>query len=191
MKGAGAWSERPPANEHLRRHPSLVDDLLAEEAVDHVIYRPEADDRVHVRSRRGAATIALEGGKVRYELHGADPFGYGPLPELMDRAEVLERTLDSDYPDAPLQVAQVFDSPRAGDFLISASPGYDLRWREGRVDMQSCHGTLHREHMMVPFAISHPIGPRPPRSVDAFPTILQLLGREVPSGIDGCSRLPT
>jgi hypothetical protein len=189
LKGPSTWSTRPPANEHLERHPSLVDDLLAEEAIDHVIYRPDADEKVHVRSRRGAASIVLEGETVRYEVHGSDPFGYKGLPQVMTRAEVLERTVDTEYPDAPLQVAQVFDSPRAGDFLISASPGYDLRWREGRIDMQSCHGTLHREHMLVPFAINHPTTDRTPRSVDAFPTILNLLGlsHQVPSGIDGTS----
>ena len=129
------------------------------------------------------------GDQVHYEVHGSDPFGYGPLPKVMTRAEVLEKTVTTDYPDAPLQVAQVFDSPRAGDFLISASPGYDLRWREGRIDMQSCHGTLYREHMMVPFAINHPMIDRTPRSVDAFPTILNLLGlgHRVPDCIDGTS----
>jgi predicted AlkP superfamily pyrophosphatase or phosphodiesterase len=189
LKGPARWSDRPPASEHLERHPSLVDDLLAEDAVDHVIFRPDANEVVEVRSRRGAASIVLEGDRVRYAVHGADPFGYAPLPEVMTRAEVLTHTIDTEYPDAPLQVAQVFHSPRAGDFLISASPGYDLRWREGRVDMQSCHGTLHREHMLVPFALNHPMVDRPPRSVDAFPTILELLGlgHRVPDGIDGTS----
>jgi arylsulfatase A-like enzyme len=57
--------------------------------------------------------------------------------------------------------------------------------------MQSCHGSLHREHMAVPFVTNHPVADltRVPRSVDAFPTILELLGRDVPAGIDGRSLL--
>jgi hypothetical protein len=102
---------------------------------------------------------------------------------------VLRHTAHTTYPDAPLQVAQVFDSPRAGDFIVSATHGWDLREREGRVDMRSCHGSLHREHMAVPFVTNHPVADasRTPRSVDAFPTILELLGRPVPAGVDGRS----
>jgi hypothetical protein len=185
LKGPGKWAARPPVEEHLGRHPTLISDLLANDAVDHVIYRSAAGD-TEVRSRRGAASIRLDDGHVEYRVHDADPFGYGPLPARMSRAEVLARTIDSDYPDAPLQVAQVFDSPRAGDLLISAAPGFDLRaGARERVEHRSCHGSLHREHMTVPFAINHPMVDRPPRSVDAFPTILSLLGREIPSGIDG------
>jgi hypothetical protein len=185
LKGPGRWSDCPPAEDHLERHPDLVDDLLENEAIDHVIYRPHVSGEVRVRSRRGEASISLSRDRVTYRVHGSDPFGYVGLPENMTREEALRRTVGTDYPDAPVQVAQVFDSPRAGDFVISATRGYDLRPREGRISHRSCHGSLHREHMTVPFAVNHPIAERPVRSVDAFPTILELLGRHVPSGIDG------
>jgi len=189
LKGASHWSARPPAEEHLQHDPTLLDDLLAEDAIDHVIYRPHASGAVRVRSRRGDASVSLAGDRVTYRVHGADPFGYGPLPVEMTRAEALARTVDTDYPDALVQTAQVFDSPRAGDFLISATRGWDLRPREGRVTHKSCHGSLHREHMLVPFAVNHPIADRTPRSVDAFPTILELLGRSAPVGVDGVTLL--
>jgi hypothetical protein len=188
LKGPRPWTARPTAEEHLERHPRLVEELLANDAVDHVIYR--GYDGVRVRSRRGAATIVLEEGHVHYRVDGADPFGYAPLPALMSRGDVLLRTADSDYPDAPLQVAQLFDSPRAGDFVVSAMPGYDLRaGQKERREYRSCHGSLHREHMRVPFTVNVKTVARPPRSVDAFPTILELLGRETPAGIDGRSLL--
>jgi hypothetical protein len=184
LKGPDKWTDRPSADEHLERHPRLVDDLLANDAVDHVIFRDA--DGVRVRSRRGAATVQLDDGHVRYRVDKGDPFGYGALPERMSRAEVLTRTADSDYPDAPLQVAQLFDSPRAGDFVVSAAPGFDLRaGKKERREYRSCHGSLHREHMRVPFAVNAPVVDRPPRSVDAFPTILELLGKQAPAGIDG------
>jgi hypothetical protein len=185
LKGPDKWTSRPPADVHLEAHPTLVNDLLAEDAVDQIIYR-DADGRVQVRSRRGAASITLGREKVLYDVQGADPFGYGPLPREMTRAEALACTVDTDYPDAPVQVAQVFESPRAGDFLVSATRGWDLRTHE-RVDHRSCHGTLHREHMKVPFAISHKTADRPTRSVDVFPTILELFGRPVPPNLDGVS----
>jgi hypothetical protein len=185
LKGPEKWTSRPPADVHLESHPTLVDDLLAEEAVDQIIYR-DADGRVQVRSRRGAAAITLGREKVLYDVRGNDPFGYPSLPREMTRQEALARTLDTDYPDAPVQVAQVFDSPRAGDFLVSATRGWDLRTHE-RVDHRSCHGTLHREHMKVPFAISHKTADRPTRSVDVFPTILNLFKKPVPPDLDGVS----
>lgn len=189
LKGPDDWDARPGAEVHLEKHPTLVDDLLANDAVDHVVYRT-AGDEVQVRSRRGAAAIRLDDGHVDYRVLGADPFGYSALPARMSRAEVLERTADSEYPDAPLQVAQLFDSPRAGDFVVSASPGYDLRaGAKERREYRSCHGSLHREHMRVPFAISVPTVSRPARSVDAFPTILELMGRQPPADIDGRSLL--
>ncbi len=183
LKGPEKWTSRPSADAHLERHPTLVEDLLAEDAVDQIIYKDGAG-KVQVRSRRGAAAITLDREHVTYEVDGTDPFGYGPLPKKMTRHESLERTLASDYPDAPVQVAQVFESPRAGDFLISATRGWDLRTHE-RVNHRSCHGTLHREHMTVPFAINHKTADRATRSVDVFPTILNLLGRPTPPDLDG------
>ncbi len=191
IKGPDTWSSRPTGGELLAEDPTFVDELLAEDGVDHVAFRPDGTGSVEVRARRGRASIRLEGDLVHYTVLGTDPFGYGPLPAIMTRTELLKLTADSTYPDAPLQIAQIFDSPRAGDFILSASYGWDLRQWEGRIDMQSCHGSLHREHMAVPFVTNHPVADltRVPRSVDAFPTILELLGREVPAGIDGRSLL--
>ncbi len=194
LKGPDKWTARPPVQEHLERDPTLVDDLLEQPAVDVVVYRPNssgaATGTVVVRSRRGQAEVRLDGDRVHYRVVGTDPFGYGPLPTDMSRSELLAATFETDYPDAPLQVAQVFDSPRAGDFLVSATRGYDLRTHE-RVNHRSCHGTLHREHMIVPFAMNHKAIERPTRSVDAFPTILELLGRPVAAGLDGRTLVPS
>jgi hypothetical protein len=185
IKGPDKWSARPTASALIGHHPQLLDDLLAQQAVDHVIYRPENGAEVRVVSRRGEASIYMAGDRVRYVVHKSDPFGYGPLPAEMSRTEALELTFDSNYPDALVQVAQVFDSPRCGDFLVSAAPGYDLRSRGEGKKHCSCHGTLHREHMIVPFLANHPIAQRKMRTVDAFPTMLELMGRPVPAPIDG------
>jgi arylsulfatase A-like enzyme len=85
-----------------------------------------------------------------------------------------------------VQVAQLFGSPRAGDLIVSATKGWDLD-RPSHKAHRSGHGSLHRDHMRVPFALSHPFATDAVRTVDAFPTILQLLGEELPSPIDGRS----
>jgi arylsulfatase A-like enzyme len=103
----------------------------------------------------------------------------------MSADDVLRLTEHTAYPDGPVQLAQIFGSARAGDLVISAAPGWDLQVQ--RRAYRSSHGSLHREHMRVPMAMSHPMAARPVRSVDAFPTILELLGERTPVGIDGRS----
>jgi hypothetical protein len=183
LRGRG-WDANEPSEERLARVPGVIDDLLAEPAVDLCAWRG-ADGAVEVRSRRGAARVTLGGGEVRYQVAGADPFGYRPLPEKLGDGELHRLTESSDYPDGPVQLAQLFGSSRAGDLVISAAPGCDLRLE--RRAHRSGHGSLHKDHMRVPFALSHPFAARPVRSVDACPTILALLGEEIPAGIDGRS----
>src|SRR5256886_10103632 len=103
---------------------------------------------------------------------------------------VLVHSANRDCPGEPLRVALVFESSGVGDFVVSATPGFDLRaGNKEKREYRSCHGSLHREHMRVPFALNVPVADRHARSVDAFPTILDLLGKETPAGIDGRSLL--
>jgi len=183
LRGAG-WDADEPSEARLARVPGVIDDLLAEAAVDIVAWR--GAHGIEVRSRRGGATISLDGDAVAYAVHAADPFGYPSLPARMTTTEVLERTQATDYPDGPVQLAQIFGSARAGDLVISAAPGWDLMATEKRA-FRSGHGSLHKDHMRVPFALSHRFEDRPVRSVDAFPTILELLGEAPREGIDGRS----
>lgn len=183
LRGAG-WGSDESSESRLDRVKDVVDDLLGEPGVD-VVAWPGAIG-VEVRSRRGKATVIREGNDVRWTVHGSDPFGYPELPERMSSEDVLRLTQGTDYPDGPMQVAQIFGSARAGDLVVSAEPGWDLTARQ-RHAHRSGHGSLHKDHMRVPFALSHPFDPRPVRTVDAFPTILQLLGEELPAGIDGRS----
>jgi arylsulfatase A-like enzyme len=183
LRGAG-WGVIETGEERLARLPGVIDDLLAEEAVDITAWTG-AGGVVHVRSRRGAARVIL-GDDVSYQVDGADPFGYGPLPARMSREDALRLTRETEYPDGLVQIAQIFGAPRAGDVVVTARRGWDLRLKEHR-EHRSGHGSLHREHMHVPFALNHPFAQGAVRSVDAFPTILKLLGEEIPTGIDGRS----
>ncbi len=182
FKGAG-WRSGERGAERLAGHPGLIDDLLAEPAVDILAWSGEAGV-VHVRSRRGSAEIRL-GDDVTYEPRGGDPFGYGPLPVRMTRLEAVQRTQHTTYPDGVVQVAQIFGASRCGDLVVTASPSWDLKARGDHHLHRSGHGSLHRDHMAVPFAMNHPFDLDAVRTVDAFPTILRLLGEPVPDGIDG------
>jgi hypothetical protein len=197
--GERGWRERPDLEKPGSRAAELVARLLDEPAIDQVIYRRDGGEAAGgrtadyvVASRAGRAAIALEPGdggasdrRVRYRVEGADPFGYGPLPERMTPAEVAASTAASDYPDAPWQVCEFFRSPRAGDLIVCARPGYDLRARFEYQPHNGSHGGLHREHMLVPAAVNGAWGAERMRSVDLFPSILQSLGKPIPTAIDG------
>jgi arylsulfatase A-like enzyme len=165
----------------------VVDWLLLEPAVDVVATRD--GDGLLVESRRGRATLAERDGGVEYRLLEGDPFGFAELPERMTHEEALERTFETGYPDGLLQLVQLLRAPRCGDLIVSARPGYDLRYLYESPEHRSSHGALYREHMMVPLALSTPLEDGPMRTADVFATVLDWLGRERPAGVDGVSRL--
>lgn len=177
------WRGRTSWEEMLARGDRIVERLLQRPEVDLVAGERE-DGSVVVRSRRGEAEV--RGGPIlRYRMHGSDPFGYAGLPETMTDRQSLELTATTDYPDALVQILQIFRSPRAGDVILSAARGHDLRLRHEIPEHKSSHGSLHREHMSIPVVSNVRLPEGPIRSVDLFPTILRLLGRPVPPGIDG------
>lgn len=184
LRGAG-WNRDETGDERIAHVPGVLEDLLAEPAVDLVAWRPAADGVVRVRSRRGDATVRLSGDDVEYAVGTTCPFGYPLLPRRMTRHEALTRTLATEYPDGLVQIAQIFGAPRAGDVIVTAARGSDLRLRGERRLPRSGHGSLHREHMLVPFVMNHPFDTAAVRSVDAFPTILQLCGEPIPGDTDG------
>ncbi len=57
---------------------------------------------------------------------------------------------------------------------------FDLRDRYEHPEHRGSHGSLHRDHMLVPLLTNHPI-PSPLRTADIFPTILKLMGKPIPS----------
>jgi hypothetical protein len=185
-----SWGSPPPARGYMDRvHPGLRQELLAEPAVDLLVTRGEDAGSLWVESPRGLARLAPRDDGVLYQPQGHDPFGWGKVPERMTWQESLELTFDSEHPDALAQIAQLFRSDRTGDLVVSAAPGYDLRERYEHPEHLSSHGALHGEHMIVPIACSAPLADGAMRTADLFPTVLRHLGREVPQGIDGVSRL--
>ncbi|MFT4050297.1 MAG: alkaline phosphatase family protein [Solirubrobacterales bacterium] len=183
-----AVSGNAMAHLYFNRRPSgLSDWLLDRPAVDIVAERLEGG-AIGVSSRRGAATLRETGETLSYVIAGGDPFGYGPLPETIDREEALGLTADTDHPDGLLQLAQIFRSRRTGDMVVSAAPGFDLRERFERPEHRSSHGALHAAHMNVPLAISTPLEDGPVRTADVFSIVLEHLGIAEPAGVDGRSR---
>jgi len=189
FKRPDGWDKGATFGDIEAMYPRLLNDFLREKAVD-VIAGRHIDGSIIVRTKRGEARLRLIDGNILYTANGSDPFGYELAPVgktvSMNERDFLRATFDSDYPDAPYQLAHIFQSSRCGDLVVSAAPGYDLRLKFEHPEHHGSHGGLHREHMMVPLFCSAPLGDsKAVRTVDVFPTYMKLMGKPVPENIDG------
>ena len=161
---------------------ALVERLLAMPAVRLAACRSD-DGGVIVRTKSGRARLVDEPGFLRYAPEDGDPLRLGGYLELDDR-DMLARSRESDLPDAPRQLLQLFRASRAGDLVLAAAPGADFRGPWEMPEHRSGHGSLIAEHMEVPIAASVALPDMPIRTVDLMPTVLEHLGVAIPSGVD-------
>ena len=162
------------------------DNLIRERAVDFIAYRADQEGRYYVRSDKGTAMITVEGVHYRYDPIDGDPLRLGTVQAAGHRA-ALAYTFDSDYPDALVQISQLFKSRRAGDIVVSARDGYDLRAFWEYPEHKGSHGSLGKNHMQVPLIYnqkgwsSHPV-----RTADLFPTIMKWMDKPIPKTEGDC-----
>ena len=184
LKGQNQWAERLTFEVLQNQYAEILAELKNEPAVGLVLTQA-ASGWINVESKIGKAIIKENPDSIEYQVLTGDPFGYSALPTKMTQQEALAQTIHTPYPDALVQIPQLFRSPRTGDIVLSAEPGYDLRLRFENPEHQSGHGALHEQHMLVPILINTPVTQDYARSVDVFPTVLKLMGLEIPTGIDG------
>ncbi len=170
------------AKKELARH------LVSRKETDTVM-RTGKDGWIAVSSERGRARVRMEKNTILYETGCGDPFGFPPMRREMTKDEQLNLTFETDYPDALLQVCQIFESSRSGDIVVSAKPGFDLRARLEFPEHRASHGSIIREHISVPIALNVKTRNSPARTADIYPTVLEHMGVEAPENIDGRSLL--
>ena len=161
---------------------TILERLLALPAVRLAACRADSTGGIVVRTQNARARLTESTGLVRYEPESGDPLGLGGPLELDDR-DLLSRTRETDVPDAPRQLLQLFRSPRAGDLALAAAPGADFRGPWEIPEHRAGHGSLIVEHMEVPIAASVALPETALRTVDLMPTILERLDVAVPSGV--------
>jgi arylsulfatase A-like enzyme len=164
---------------------STWDELLAREEIDFMAWRG-APDVYEIESAKGHALIIRKPEGLCYHTQRGDPFGLGGIATPLNRQQALAATFDSNYPDALVQIEQLFSSPRSGDLVVVSKNGHDLREAFEWPEHHASHGSLHREHMMVPL-IYNQTGwdPRPARTVDLFNTILKWCEKPTQENTDG------
>jgi arylsulfatase A-like enzyme len=165
---------------------SVAERLLSRASVDLLIL-PSSPSSCAIRARgRGSATLTWSESRYSYALETGDPLEIGEQRSLTE-AQAYDATIESDYPDALVQIAHLVASPRSGDIILSAARDWDFRARYEPIPHVSSHGALHREHMLVPFLLNRPPAGLPRRTVDVMPSALTALGIPVPKTLDGVS----
>ncbi len=168
------------------RWEALVSSLCARDSVDLVLL-PHSSTHCEVRSRsRGSAFVSCVDRIYRYERATGDPLGAN-ADVSGDADEVHDAMRSTDYPDSIVQIVSLAGSERSGDIILSAAPGWDFRSRYEPIPHLSAHGSLHRDHMMVPLLTSRPPARMPRRTTDVFASALAVLGVSPPSVMDGRS----
>jgi arylsulfatase A-like enzyme len=182
-----AQRERPALSRLDARWRTVQAALLKRDSVDlMIIPQSRGECEIHGSRGRGHAVLRWSERGIDYEPVTGDPIGVGSQTGL-SVDESYDLTIDSDYPDSLLQIARLSDSPRSAEIIVSASRDWDFRSKYEPIPHVSSHGALHRDHMLVPLLVNHPIPSPPRRTVDVMPSALDALGLTVPAGLDGVS----
>jgi hypothetical protein len=194
------WAIRPDEAD-LRGYPTatgeamdVIDTLAVLPAVRAVVWQV-APGEVRIQNADGLVALRQPDGPdgpVSYELlAGSDPMGWaGAVDEALltgTPASVdiwLAATAGLDFADAPRQLLTYFESPRAGDLIVFAAPGFDLAGH-----YHAGHGSVIVEELHVPLIIVGP-GIEPGSTLTGVrrdvvaPTILHYLHRTDAMEID-------
>ncbi len=169
-------------HEGLMQHfgQERIKELLSNRAVDFITYRADRPGEYYVQNLKGRALIRCLQDEYSYQPLTADPFQLGNMGPAGHR-ESLEATFDSLYPDALVQIVQLFKSRRAGDVVVSARNGYDLRDFWEFPEHKGSHGSLTKEHIQVPLIYNQKgWATHAARTADIFPSILKWMNKPVP-----------
>ena len=124
----------------------------------------------------GWATVRLPGRELRFRPGSGptDPFGrswdFEGDPLALDIEVSDGRLRYGDYPDALERLWGCLHSPRCGDVVLSASPGYTFGEVSGGYHTASDHGSLHASDSEV-FVLASGV-PAPLRITDVAPTLI-------------------
>ncbi len=182
------WRQKPSLedleNYKVRRgRVNLIDLVRHLLPVQHV-FIAENKNTSHVYSHDGHGIIRKRGrNEYSYDIiEGADPLGYGSIVEdgkiayreWLDDREWLAATRETEFPDAPVQVSQIFESERSGDLIINSRMGWDLM--PELPPHRGTHGGLHAAEMKVPLLVansSYEVKPdQPLRTLDVLDILL-------------------
>ncbi len=135
----------------------------------------------------------------RFDTLVGDPLGYAENPKLAPLLDGLphstrawrEATVEERYPDAVIELSQIFHDGRAGDAFITTRDRFGFRKVK-----RGNHGGATNDDMRVPLLIAGPSVPKgsfgAARAVDLYPLLVKWFGLKVPTahmdGVDPFAR---
>jgi hypothetical protein len=152
-----------------RNRGRVIEDLLGRRGVDLAAHEDE-----------GWIVVRKPGRELRFRPGTGPKDPAGRSWELAGDTGALDLWVSEDalgygdYPDALERLWGSVRSPRAGDVILSASPGYTFGEVNGNFHKQSDHGSLHAYDSNV-FSISLGL-PAPRRITDVAPMLLAHFG---------------
>ncbi|MBA2534414.1 MAG: hypothetical protein H0V21_05345, partial [Rubrobacter sp.] len=162
----------------------LHEDVELESVVEQLAGRRGVD--LAAWMERGWATVRRLGREVRFRPGSGpeDPFrrpwDLEGDPRALD-IDVADGSLRyGDYPDALERLWGCLHSPRCGDVVLSATPGYTFGEISGGYHTASDHGSLHASDSNV-FVLASGV-PAPHRITDVAPTLLSHFGAGMVAG---------
>lgn len=159
--------------------------ILARDSVD-LMMLPLSPTSCEVRAcGKGHAVVSWKDSSYAYHPVNGDPLDIGER-ECLSESEAFDALIDSEYPDALVQIARLSSCNRSGDIILSAAPQWDFRARYEPIRHVSSHGALHRQHMLVPLLTNRPIAGTARRTVDVMASTLAALGLSA-ANIEGTS----
>jgi hypothetical protein len=158
----------------------LRGDVELESVVERLVGRRGVDLAAWMED--GWAAVRRLGREVRF-LPGSgvsDPFGRSweleGDPQVLDIAVSNGYLHYGEYPDALERLWGCLHSPRCGDVVLSATPGYTFGEISGGYHTASDHGSLHASDSNV-FVLASGV-PAPHRITDVAPTLLSHFGAD-------------
>ncbi len=161
------WRRKPTLedleNYKIRKGRMNMIDLMRHLLPVQHVFVAENKNTFHAYSRDGHGIIKKRGrNEYSYDVaQGTDPLEYATIVEdgkiayreWLDDQEWLSATCEAEFPDAPVQISQIFESPRSGDLIINSRMGWDLM-RE-MPQHRGSHGGLHAGEMKVPLLVAN------------------------------------
>ncbi|MDQ3864154.1 MAG: hypothetical protein M3317_11780, partial [Actinomycetota bacterium] len=134
----------------------------------------------------GWAAVSRQGREVHFRPGSGSQDPAGRSWELEGDPRALEIAISDrflrygDYPDALERLWGCLHSPRCGDVVLSATPGYTFGEVSGGYHTASDHGSLHASDSNV-FVLASGV-PAPHRITDVAPTLLSHFGAGMVTG---------
>lgn len=176
--------ERPYVSGMSARARALIEQLLERPSVD-LLLAPESDSVCAVHSAGGSAVVSRVGARYSYIRRHGDPLALGGDLKDLSATEAHAACATTPYPDAIVQIAELAAAPRSGDIILSAARDWDFRLRYEPYLHVSTHGSLRREHMIVPLLTNVATRRTPLRTTELMASALTVLGVPIPPGLDG------